>query len=100
MVLFIDSSNAKLIKVALKKDGEILDELKKETSYGSQVLLGLIQKILKKNILEFKDLSEIKINTGPGSYTGLKVGAAVANALGFSLGIPVNNKKVELDIKY
>lgn len=100
MILRIDTKNKDVISVALKKEGEIMDKLSDENEYGSQVLLPLIIKILKKNKLEFKDLEGIEVETGPGSYTGLKVGASVANALGFSLNIPVNGKKMETDLKY
>ncbi len=39
-------------------------------------------------------LKEIRVNTGPGSFTGLRVGASIANALGFLLKISVNSKKI------
>jgi tRNA threonylcarbamoyladenosine biosynthesis protein TsaB len=55
---------------------------------------------LKDSSVDFKDIKEIKLDTGPGSFTGLRVGAAVANALGYSLGIPVNGKKIETDLRY
>lgn len=38
----------------------------------------------------FKGITAIEVNTGPGSFTGTRVGVAVANALGFALDIPVN----------
>ena len=60
--------------------------------------MPLIEKLLKKHGLEYKDLKRIGVETGPGSFTGLKVGVSVANALGFSLGIPVNGKKVETQL--
>jgi len=51
-----------------------------------------------------KDIKEIKINSGPGSFTGLRVGVTVANMLGFLLDIPVNSidirKKKYINIKY
>lgn len=100
MVLSINTKDRQVIKVALKKAGKILDSLSEENEYGSQVLLPLITKLLKKNKLEFKDLKGIEVETGPGSYTGLKVGASVANALGYSLGIPVNGKETETELKY
>ena len=50
--------------------------------------------MLQKNNLEINQITEIKINKGPGSFTGLRVGVAIANSLGFLLKIPVNGKKV------
>jgi len=100
MILWINTSDRKKIEVAIKKDGEVLETKSAENDFGSQVLLNLITQILKENNLEFKDLKGIEVEKGPGSYTGLKVGASVANALGFSLNIPVNNKKMETELLY
>lgn len=100
MVLYIDTKDQKQIKVALKKDGGVVDTQSEDREFGSQVLLPLIEKILKLNKLEFGDLKEIEVETGPGSFTGLRVGVSVANALGFSLGIPVNGKKIESELVY
>lgn len=90
-VLIIDTSDREMTRVGLKIDGEVSFLEGKRVS--SQILLPLIDKILKKNRLKPSDLTEIEINTGPGSFTGLRVGAAVANALGWALKIPVNGKK-------
>jgi len=57
---------------------------------GSQALLPAIVKILKTGKSALKDLTAIEVNVGPGSFTGTRIGVAVANALGFSLDIPVN----------
>lgn len=59
----------------------------------SPFLLPLIEEALRENNCTFKDITEIIVATGPGSYTGLRVGAAVANTLGFLLRVPVNGKK-------
>jgi tRNA threonylcarbamoyladenosine biosynthesis protein TsaB len=58
------------------------------------VVLILIDKLLREYGLRIKDITRIEVNLGPGSFTGVRVGASVANALGFSLKIPVNGKKV------
>ncbi len=100
MILWINTSDRKKIEVALKDNGEVIKTKSAENDFGSQVLLNLITEILKENNLEFKDLKAVEIEKGPGSYTGLKVGASVANALGFSLNIPVNNKKMETELIY
>lgn len=100
MVLKIDTTSQKVVEVTLKNKETIIASLKEENEFGSQVILPLIKRILEENGLEFKDLKGIEVETGPGSFTGVRVGVSVANALGFSLGIPVNGKELETDLKY
>lgn len=95
MILHIDTKDQKVVRVSLKKDGEVVKSLSKENEYGSQALLPLIKKIINP-----KDISAIEVETGPGSFTGLRVGVAVANALGYALNIPVNGKKIETELVY
>ncbi len=59
----------------------------------SQVVLPMIKELLAKENKKLEDLTEIEVFEGPGSFTGLRVGAAIANALGYALKIPVNGKK-------
>jgi tRNA threonylcarbamoyladenosine biosynthesis protein TsaB len=100
MILHINTKDRKRIEVFLKNGNQQVDSKFAENDFGSQVLLNLITELLKENNLEFPDLKAIEVEKGPGSYTGLKVGAAVANALGFSLNIPVNGKTSETDLVY
>ena len=93
MLLKIDTTKPQEVKVELiDKDGK-KDLFVQTQKLGSQVLLPLIVKILKKNKIDFSKLTAVEVNTGPGSFTGTRVGVAVANALGYSLHIPVNGKK-------
>lgn len=98
-ILSVDTTKAAEIQVDLIIGSKIY-RVTSQQRFGSQVLLLLIQRVLENSKIDFKDLDEIKVNTGPGSYTGLKVGVAVANALGFALKIPVNGKEREVDITY
>lgn len=100
MILQINTKDQKVITVSLKKDGKIVKSLSEENEYGSQVLLPLIGKILRGGKLDFAALQAIEMETGPGSFTGIRVGVSVANALGFALEIPVNGKKIETDLVY
>lgn len=59
----------------------------------SQQVLSLVDEILKKNRIKLEDLTEITVETGPGSFTGLRVGITVANTLGWALKIPINGGK-------
>lgn len=92
--IIIDTSDNKRVKVGLSVDGKE-DTLEQEsTTWKSQAVLPLIDKLLKKYGIRLQDVTHIQVNEGPGSFTGLRVGAAIANTLGVWLGIPVNNKKV------
>lgn len=91
--LILDTSDNKKILVGLNINGQEDIKTEKITSNKTQIILPMIDKILKKHSLKPKNLSEIRINTGPGSFTGLRVGLAIANALSFTLKVPINRKK-------
>lgn len=94
IILILDTADNKKITVGLIIDGKEHIKTDKVTSNKTQIILPMIDKILKRHSLKPKDLSEIRINPGPGSFTGLRVGLAIANALSFVLKIPINGKKL------
>lgn len=100
MKLYIDTSNRDKIVVGLD-DKRFTTDAREEKS---QKLLPFIDEVLKKEGKTVEDITEIEVNTGPGSFTGLRVGVSVANTLGWVLGVPVNGcdlRKGEMvDIKY
>lgn len=93
-ILYIDTSNNKQIKVGLRVNKEENWIKQKIGLQKAQVVLPMVEKILKKYQLKLEDLTAVEVNVGPGSFTGLRVGIAVANALSFALKVPVNGKKV------
>ena len=92
MILKIDTTKREEVIVELWEDKKIKDKIVVTQQTGSQALLPTIVKILKKNKIEFKHLSGVEVVEGPGSFTGTRVGVAVANAMGFALNIPVNGR--------
>ena len=50
---------------------------------------------LAENGKTWQDIEEITFMSGPGSFTGLRIGAAVVNALASELNIPLYNHKGE-----
>ncbi len=91
--LIIDTASNKYILVGLKLLEKLYLERKEIDYQKAQAVLPMIINLLKKHKLTFKDLTSIKVNQGPGSYTGLRVGLSVANALGYFLNIPINKKE-------
>ncbi|HUD09615.1 MAG TPA: tRNA (adenosine(37)-N6)-threonylcarbamoyltransferase complex dimerization subunit type 1 TsaB [Patescibacteria group bacterium] len=93
-ILTIDSSNNQQISVGLENNGKKSKITENSTVLRSEAVLPVIERLLKQNKLDIKEIEAIKVNKGPGSFTGLRVGVAIANALSFLLKIPVNGKKV------
>ncbi|QQG41009.1 MAG: tRNA (adenosine(37)-N6)-threonylcarbamoyltransferase complex dimerization subunit type 1 TsaB [Candidatus Levyibacteriota bacterium] len=92
--LIIDTSSNEYIYVGLSIDGKTDNIKQKIDARKAQVVLPLIDKLLDKHQLKPTDISSIEVNVGPGSFTGLRVGMVIANALAYSLKISVNNKPV------
>lgn len=93
-ILVIDTSDNKKIAIGLAKNGKKEMIVSDSRKLRSQACLILISKVLKQNKIEIKDLTGIEVNTGPGSFTGLRVGISIANTFSYLLKIPVNNKKI------
>lgn len=55
----------------------------------AETLNSQIEKILNKSSISYQTLDGIVIYKGPGSFTGLRIGMSVANALAYAQAIPV-----------
>lgn len=55
----------------------------------AESLLCTIEHLLAISPYEKKDLSAVAVSSGPGSYTGLRIGAATAKGLCYALEIPL-----------
>lgn len=53
-------------------------------------LVPLIGRVLENARAAYKDIRQIAVTTGPGAFTGLRIGLSTARALGLALGVPVN----------
>ena len=88
MKLYLDSTDNK--KVIISLDGE--EFVREYTSPREQDVLFFLNTLLEKKSKSLNDVNEIEVNPGPGSFTGSRVGVAIANALAFALKIKVNGK--------
>lgn len=55
----------------------------------SEKLIGLIDHVIQQAEFSKERLNAVAVSIGPGSFTGLRIGLAVAKGLGMGLGIPV-----------
>ena len=79
-----------LASVAIIKDAEVLCfELNDNKNKQTESLNLIIEKANAATKISFKDYNYIAITTGPGRFTGMRVGISAANALGFILKIPL-----------
>lgn len=87
--LFISTYN-EYVEIGLLKDGKEISNIKKASPKGhSTILVPSVDNILKSNNLEPKDLDEIIVISGPGSFTGVRLGITVAKTLAYTLNIKI-----------
>jgi tRNA threonylcarbamoyladenosine biosynthesis protein TsaB len=87
-ILKIDTADNKKISVGLKINDKEYIRTQTIKSNKTQIVLPMIDRLLKKQGMSLKELTLIEVNIGPGSFTGIRVGMAIANALSFTLKIP------------
>lgn len=96
MNLHLDTTLPKKTLVRIG-DREFIQELQRPQD---QQIVVFIDQCLKTMGLDISGISSLSVNPGPGSFTGTRVGVAVANALGFALKIPVNGHKSPIEVVY
>lgn len=89
MILALKTDQPEAEVVLLKNEKTIVAHLWKAHRELSNTLLIVIEEQLKKAGYTLQDLTGIIVYRGPGSFTGLRIGITTANALAYSLGIPV-----------
>jgi tRNA threonylcarbamoyladenosine biosynthesis protein TsaB len=89
MILLIDTSQEKGV-VALAKEGNILHSEENIIAKDHASWLHMaISRILGEAKITVRDLQAVSVVSGPGSYTGLRVGMAAAKGFCYALKIPL-----------
>ena len=87
--LYIDTHGT-YVTIVLFKDGIVLikKEIDSDCSH-SRNTMPLIKQILDDENINPKDLNEIIVVNGPGSFTGVRIGVTIAKTLAYTLNIPI-----------
>ena len=88
VLLAVDTAGPRL-QLALLRDG-IVETLVEQMAQGqAERIFPAIDELLARTGVTFAELTRLAVTTGPGSFTGLRIGLAAARGLGLALGIPV-----------
>jgi tRNA threonylcarbamoyladenosine biosynthesis protein TsaB len=90
LILHLETST-KICSVALSQDGIVLahsDQSADGFIHGEALTL-MIEELLHNSNITLQELNSISYSSGPGSYTGLRIGLSTAKGLCFALGIPL-----------
>ena len=88
--LTIDTRDNSRVVALLQNGDEKHETISSSENRRPESILNLIDQVIKEAKITIDDVDEINVEEGPGSYTGLKVGVSVANALSFALQKKVN----------
>lgn len=87
MILLSLESSTALGGVALFKNGVLLaEESSLRQRSHSEFINSACQRILTSQNLSLKDIDQIAVTQGPGSFTGIRVAGNIAKSFGFATG--------------
>ena len=89
MILFIDT-HTELITIALKTNDNLFIKTKESEYSHSIYTMPMIEELFKENNLNVKDLDEIIVVNGPGSFTGIRIGLSIAKTIAYALNLKIH----------
>lgn len=75
--------------VALYRDGEILDRIEEAGQRHSELLLPMLDELLRGAGETIGGMDGIAFGAGPGSFTGLRIACGVAQGMAMGTGLPL-----------
>jgi tRNA threonylcarbamoyladenosine biosynthesis protein TsaB len=87
VTLVLDCATARAV-CGVVLDGRELAFASAEGGHAAQRALVLVDEVLARAGYEARDVGQIVVGCGPGSFTGLRIGIATARGLALALGRP------------
>lgn len=88
-LLGIDTTGKYLSLILVNGDDTVIKKIDGGKKKHTSMLMPAIDALLTENNLVIDDLNYISAIVGPGSFTGIRVGVSSANAIAYSLDIPM-----------
>lgn len=89
LILGIESSALVASLAFLRDDTIIMEYTGNDRKTHSQTLMPMLEQMVALSQIDIRQIDAIAVGQGPGSFTGLRIGAATAKGLGFALNKPV-----------
>jgi tRNA threonylcarbamoyladenosine biosynthesis protein TsaB len=90
VLLAIDSATTRVVVAAGSLDGAVMDTIDWPAGYRhGETLLPAVEDLLRRLRIERGRLAAIVVGTGPGAFTGLRVGIATAKGIAQALDRPI-----------
>ena len=89
IALAIDTAAPRQQLGLLLADGRVDVSVDEMATGQAEAIFARIAALLDRNGLDYADLERVVTTTGPGSFTGLRIGLSAARGIGLARGIPV-----------
>lgn len=88
-ILGVDTSN-KIASVAIfENENKLGEKFSDDQKTHSEKVLPLVDSLLKEQNINIKSVDEFVVCTGPGSFTGIRIGVSLVKGMAEGLGKPV-----------
>ena len=102
LVVLLDSSNTSLM-VGLANETGVLESISYEAWQSqSEHMVPELDKLLNKYHASYKDISDVVVAIGPGSYTGVRIALTIAKTIAVATGAkvyPISSLRCQKDRK-
>ena len=88
-VLALDVATGSASVCLITESGAVFTAQAEAGKQHSQIVLPLLQDVLKQAQLDWSDLGMLALGQGPGSFTGLRIAAAILAGVNASLKLPI-----------
>ena len=83
--LSVDTSSATASVAIVENDFVIMEKFSEDQKSHSEKIVPLIDELLKEAKFTLKDIDEFCVCTGPGSFTGIRIGVALVKGMAQAL---------------